>query len=122
MPSFFSAGELCKSSWPAPEECAFPMDDFHVARQLEALSGWTMLSGPTRLRKSWLVKDFVSGIEFFSSVCSVAESVGHHPDLHLVGFRHLSVEVWTHSVEGITLYDFILAARIDCLPIRLRVG
>ncbi len=122
MQVFLSAEQLFESSWPSSDDCSNAMDAIHAAQQLEALSGWTMLSSPSRLQKSWLVKDFVSAIEFFSSVCSIAESVCHHPDLHLVGYRHLSVEIWTHSVEGVTLYDFMLAARIDRLPIKLRIA
>lgn len=24
--------------------------------------------------------------------------VGHHPDLHLVGWNNVTIEIWTHSV------------------------
>jgi 4a-hydroxytetrahydrobiopterin dehydratase len=59
-------------------------------------------------------------MEFFSKVAQIAESEGHHPDLHLVGYRNVSIEIWTHAINGLSLNDFILAARIDELPIDLK--
>jgi 4a-hydroxytetrahydrobiopterin dehydratase len=88
--------------------------------QLTALSGWELLSGPDRIRKSWTVKNFLAGLEFFQKVAEVAEAEGHHPDLHLVGYRNVSIEIWTHAIQGLSLNDFILAARIDQLPLQLR--
>jgi 4a-hydroxytetrahydrobiopterin dehydratase len=45
----------------------------------------------------------------------VAELEGHHPDLHLTGYRNVAVELWTHAAGGLTENDFILAAKIDAL-------
>ncbi|TKY71768.1 putative pterin-4-alpha-carbinolamine dehydratase [Spatholobus suberectus] len=42
---------------------------------------------------------------------------GHHPDLHLVGWNNVTVEIWTHSVGGLTQNDFILAAKINGLNV-----
>lgn len=91
-----------------------------AAEQLRELPGWELLTGPDRIRKSWTVKNFLSGLEFFQSVATLAEAEGHHPDLHLVGYRNLSIEIWTHAIQGLSLNDFILAARIDQLPVRLK--
>ena len=88
--------------------------------QLQELPGWEMLSGPDRIRKSWAVRDFQAGMNFFENVTTVAEAEGHHPDLHLVGYRNVSIEIWTHAIQGLSLNDFILAARIDALPIELK--
>ena len=53
-------------------------------------------------------------------MAELAEAEGHHPDLHLQDYRNVSIELWTHSVGGLTENDFILAVKIDRLPIRLR--
>lgn len=86
-------------------------------RQNAQVEGWSILSGPDRISKSWTVKNFVAGIEFFQRVCELAEDEGHHPDLHLVGYRNVTIEIWTHAIDGLSLNDFILAAKIDDLPI-----
>jgi 4a-hydroxytetrahydrobiopterin dehydratase len=88
--------------------------------QLEALSGWRLSPDGLRIRKDWQVKHFSAGIEFFGKVAELAEQEGHHPDLHLEGYRHAWIELWTHAVGGLTESDFILAAKIDGLPVRLK--
>ncbi len=88
--------------------------------QLQEVPGWELLSGPDRIRKSWVVRNFTAGMKFFDKVAEVAEAAGHHPDLHLVGYRNVSIEIWTHAINGLSLNDFILAAQIDELPIELK--
>lgn len=91
-----------------------------VMSQLEVLSGWEFCSDPERICKSWVVRDFAEAITFFRRIAEVAEAEAHHPDLHVVRFRHVSVEIWTHAIQGLSLNDFILAARIDVIPVQLR--
>ncbi len=62
----------------------------------------------------------MAGIDFFSRVADVAENDGHHPDLHLEGYRNVWIELYTHAIGGLSENDFILAAKIDDLPIRLK--
>ncbi|HUQ71150.1 MAG TPA: 4a-hydroxytetrahydrobiopterin dehydratase, partial [Planctomycetaceae bacterium] len=68
----------------------------------------------------WVVKNFLAGMAFFEKVAEVAEAEGHHPDLHLVGYRNVAIEIWTHAIGGLSENDFILAAKIDELPIKLK--
>ncbi len=88
--------------------------------QLGALSGWHLTGGGDRIRKDWQMKDFLAGIEFLNRVAELAGSEGHHPDLHLEGYRHAWIELWTHAVGGLSENDFILAAKIDAIPALVR--
>lgn len=88
--------------------------------QLQALSGWQLSQDGRRIRKDWVVRDFEAGVEFFQKVARLAEEEGHHPDLHLEDYRHLWIELWTHAIGGLSQNDFILAAKIDQLPIAVR--
>jgi 4a-hydroxytetrahydrobiopterin dehydratase len=40
--------------------------------------------------------------------------------LHLTGYRNVAIELSTHAVGGLTENDFILAARIDQVPVELK--
>ncbi|KAL3624820.1 hypothetical protein CASFOL_031488 [Castilleja foliolosa] len=71
--------------------------------------------GVLRLHRSWKVKTFVKGMDFLRLVADLAEKEGHHPDLHLVGWNNIKIDIWTHAVGGLTENDFILAAKIDGL-------
>ena len=88
--------------------------------QLKLLTGWELTHEGQRIRKTWKVKNFMAGMDFFNRCAEVAEEDGHHPDLHIEGYRNVSVELWTHAIGGLSENDFILAAKIDQLPIELQ--
>ena len=81
--------------------------------QLVKLPGWRSTQQGQRIRKDWKVKNFMAALDFFNKIAEVAESEGHHPDLHLEGYRNVSIEIWTHAIGGLSENDFILAAKID---------
>ncbi len=88
--------------------------------QLQNLSGWRLTHDEQRIRKDWVVKHFIAGMRFFNRVAELAEADAHHPDLHLEGYRNVWIELWTHAIGGLSENDFILAAKIDQLPIELK--
>ena len=88
--------------------------------QLERLEGWYLTHEGQRICKDWTAKNFMAGISFFNKVADLAEEDGHHPDLHIAGYRNVSVELWTHAIGGLSENDFILAAKIDQVPIECR--
>ena len=59
---------------------------------------------------------------FFQPLRRACEAEGHHPDLHIEGYRNVSVELWTHAIGGLSENDFIVAAKIDELPIALKTA
>ncbi len=97
-----------------------PATPAETAAQLKQLPGWYVTHEGQRIRKDWTVKNFMSAMKFFNEVAKVAEDDGHHPDLHVAGYRNVSIELWTHAIGGLSENDFILAAKIDELPIELR--
>lgn len=86
-------------------------------KQLANLDGWQLTHDGRRIRKDWKVKHFVDGMSFFNKVAEIAEDDRHHPDLHIEGYRNVTIEIWTHAIGGLSENDFILAAKIDQLPI-----
>ncbi len=89
-------------------------------QQIERLDGWHLTHDGQRIRKDWTVKNFIAGMDFFQRAAQLAEEDRHHPDLHIEGYRNVSVELWTHAIGGLSENDFILAAKIDQLPIELK--
>lgn len=94
-----------------------PRDE--AERMLESLPGWKLTDDGIRIRREWKVKNFMAAIDFFNRVAELAEDEGHHPDLHLVGYRNVTIELWTHAINGLSENDFITAAKIDDLPVAL---
>ena len=86
------------------------------------LPGWSLSRDGKKIRKEWVVKDFSTAIDFFQRVADVANKEDHHPDLHLTGYRNVAIELSTHAIRGLSENDFILAAKIDQLPVELKAS
>ncbi|MGB0652111.1 MAG: 4a-hydroxytetrahydrobiopterin dehydratase [Thermoplasmatota archaeon] len=94
------------------------------ARDLVAqVPGWSLCEGEDRiprLQRCWRLADFTAALDLTNRIGALAEAEGHHPDLHLTGYRNLRVALWTHAAGGLTENDFILAAKIDQLAAATR--
>jgi 4a-hydroxytetrahydrobiopterin dehydratase len=97
-----------------------PLTPDQVRDLLRQVPDWKLSTDGKRIRREWRVKDFVTGLDFFNRIGELAEAEDHHPDLHLVGYRNVAVELWTHAIDGLSENDFILAAKIDRLPVELK--
>ena len=87
-----------------------------VRELLSAVPKWELSADGKRIARRWKMKDFVSGLDLFAKVGKLAEDENHHPDLHLTGYKNVSVELSTHAIGGLSENDFIVAAKIDKLP------
>lgn len=116
-----STNEELRTIKCVPCEGGVPRLTPEEAQQQNALvNGWEILGDPDRISRKWTVTNFVAAMDFFQAVTELAEEEGHHPDLHLVGYRNVTIDIWTHAVGGLSLNDFVLAAKIDELPIQLK--
>jgi 4a-hydroxytetrahydrobiopterin dehydratase len=118
--SRMTADELTAKKCQPCEGGVPPVPRDEVARLLEGLPGWELTDDGQRIRREWVVKNFMHAMDFFRGVADLAEEEGHHPDLHLVGYRNAAIELWTHAIGGLSVNDFIMAAKIDQLPVHLQ--
>ena len=88
------------------------MDPVAAQQLLKQLDHWEIINGKC-LRKTYPCKDFMTAVGLIQRLASIAEANNHHPDLHLTGYKSLTVELSTHSIGGLSDNDFILAAKID---------
>jgi 4a-hydroxytetrahydrobiopterin dehydratase len=97
-----------------------PLSPAEVQHLLPMVPQWHLTADGKRIRREWRVKDFATALDFFGRVGRIAEEEDHHPDLHLTGYRNVALELSTHAVGGLSENDFILAAKIDQLPVALK--
>src|SRR4051794_35849765 len=97
-----------------------PIAGDEARRLIRELPGWDLSPDGNRIRRRWKVKDFAAGIDFFQRVAELAEREDHHPDLHLANYRDVTVELSTHAIGGLSENDFILAAKINELPVKIK--
>lgn len=88
--------------------------------QVRALPDWRLAENAESIYRSWTARSFVAALDFFNRVGEVAEQENHHPDLHLTGYRQIRIELSTHAIGGLSDNDFILAAKIDQLPLEVK--
>ena len=76
-------------------------------------AGWERVE-EHHLAKDYAFSDFVSALAFVNRVGALAEDQAHHPDLHLA-WGKVTIEIWTHKINGLTESDFVFAAKADVL-------
>lgn len=81
---------------------------------LQDVKGWELVDGKA-IRKTVTCNDFLGAVALIQKIAPIAEAEDHHPDLHLTGYRKLTIELSTHAIGGLSENDFILAAKIDQL-------
>lgn len=79
----------------------------------ELQDGW-MVIDYHHIEKIYRFKDFKEALDFTNKLGDLAESEGHHPDIHL-SWAKVIIKIWTHKIDGLHENDFILAAKIDQL-------
>ena len=81
---------------------------------------WQLNETATGISREYVMKNFFAAIKLINGIAELAERENHHPDLHLVSYRKLRVELSTHALGGLSENDFILAAKINQLPAELK--
>ena len=64
------------------------------------------------ITRTFTFPDFRKALDFVNRVGEVAEQQGHHPEI-LLAWGKVKVTLWTHTIDGLTESDFIMAAKID---------
>jgi 4a-hydroxytetrahydrobiopterin dehydratase len=101
------AQQRCK-----PLEGQGPMPAADVDSHLAKAPGWSLVDGA--IQKRFDFADYHHTMAFVNALAWIAHSEDHHPDLR-VSYGNCTVRFNTHSVGGISINDFICAAKVDAL-------
>ncbi len=91
-----------------------PLTPEGYAPHLAQVKGWTVLKDK-EIQKEYKFKNFKEALGFVNKVGAIAEAEGHHPDIFLHNWNTVQITLSTHSIGGLSLNDFIVAAKIDNL-------
>jgi 4a-hydroxytetrahydrobiopterin dehydratase len=100
-----------------------PLDDAAIAPLLAQLDGWELWRADAdhphaksplhgALRKRYALRTFAAALALVNRIGAIAEAQNHHPDLGLA-WGQVDVEIWTHTIRGLTESDFVFAAKCD---------
>jgi len=81
--------------------------------RMSEVPGWELAADAGSISRGYVHTDFVSALAFVNAVGNLAEREGHHPDIHLTGYKRVTLVLATHAIGGLSQNDFILAAKID---------
>jgi 4a-hydroxytetrahydrobiopterin dehydratase len=90
------------------------LGETQVRDLLALLPGWELNTEGKAIVKDFRFEDFHRTLGFINAVGFMANREDHHPDLE-AGYGHCQVLWSTHDVGGLSLNDFICAARVEAL-------
>lgn len=89
-----------------------PLGPSELAALLQQVQGWAVIDGA--LQQRFKFADFRHTMAFVNAVAWIANEQDHHPDM-AVSYNLCTLRWNTHSVNGLSINDFICAARVDAL-------
>jgi len=73
---------------------------------------WQLANDNTLIRRHFKFKNYYETMAFANVVAMIAHQQNHHPEM-TIGYNHCTVAYSTHSVAGLSAFDFICAVKID---------
>ncbi len=94
------------------------LDDSTTTRYLrEVNNDWQLSADRKSIRRSFKFKNYYETIAFVNVIAQISHQQDHHPSLK-VSYNNCIVEYSTHSVDSLSEFDFICAAKINAsLPL-----
>ena len=73
--------------------------------------GWAVVD-EHQLERTYTFKNFKEALIFTNVIGKIAEEEGHHPTI-LLTWGRITLQIWTHHIDGLSESDFILASKIE---------
>ena len=87
-------------------------DEKQISDNLSKLDNWSVNDEQKMIYKKFNFKTFKQALNFTNKVGEIADLEGHHPDISL-GWGYSLIMLHTHAIQGLSINDFIIAAKID---------
>jgi len=85
-----------------------------VKMLLKQLPGWKLIDKGEAIEKTYNFKNYYRTLAFVNALAYIAHREDHHPDLG-VHYNKTVVRYSTHDVGGLSMNDFICAAKVERL-------
>jgi 4a-hydroxytetrahydrobiopterin dehydratase len=95
-------------------KAAVPLGAEEILELKKLLADWDIryAEQQPQLCREFRFRNFAEALLFTNRIGELAEAADHHPAL-LTEWGKVTVSWWTHSIRGLHLNDFIMAARCD---------
>lgn len=109
-----SSIKLSEQKCEACEGGVVPLELAAAQKLVAQVSGWVLEKDARAILKKYTFKGFYPTMSFINAVAYIAQQEGHHPDIEF-GYNYCSIKYTTHAIKGLSINDFICAAKIDKL-------
>lgn len=106
--------KLAEKNCSSCQEKVLPLKKEEIDILLNELGNVWQVIDSHHLKKEFKFSDFQSALDFVNKVGEIAEKENHHPDIYL-SWGKVEITIWTHTINGLSENDFILAAKISKL-------
>ena len=89
-----------------------PLDAANCLKLLDQLPGWVLRDD--KLEKTFSFKNHYETMAFINALAWISHRQDHHPEL-TIGYKDCRISYWTHAIGGLSLNDFICAAKVERL-------
>ena len=80
---------------------------------LKELENWSIKEESTnKLVKAFNFANYADSVSFANKVVDLAEAEDHHPKI-VLEWGSVTIEWWSHKINGLHMNDFICAAKTD---------
>lgn len=106
-----------KNAVPASDD-EKPLSDDELRTLLKEVPDWKLEYSNTRdlyfLTRTYSFQSYEVVLSFHQKVGLLAEEQQHHPEM-VSQYGSVAIRWWTHTVGGVHMNDFVLAAKCDQL-------
>jgi 4a-hydroxytetrahydrobiopterin dehydratase len=104
--------ELTKQKCVPCEGDVPPLKEDEIEELKKKVPDWQVVKvdGIPHLKRQFNFGNFAEALDFTNTVGDLAEEEGHHPVI-VLEWGLVTVEWWTHAIEGLHKNDFIMAAK-----------
>ena len=98
-----------------------PFSKKEAVDYLKITRGWELLASQgvpleaMSIQRKFVFRDFKEALSFVNKVGRLAETEDHHPDIFLHNYKKVDITLSTHAIGGLSVNDFIMAAKINQL-------
>ena len=108
--------DLTKKKCEPCEGGTKPFDKKEAEKYLSLLkTKWDLIEeDEMKIQRKYKFESFRKAMDFINKVADLAEEEDHHPNI-FNSYTRVTITLFTHSIGGLSINDFILASKIEIL-------
>jgi len=86
----------------------------NIQQYLQQLNNWQLHceNHIQHINKKFMFKNYTQAMGFANQIANLSEQENHHPKI-CIEWGKASISWWTHTLNGLFVNDFIMAAKCD---------